>query len=102
MKRHFNIKAVAMLAFVVLLGGVLFAQRAPDKKLFVNGKSTNVAVLQVNGRSYIDVETVAQINNGSVKFGPNQIALTITNTDFDASSPQDNARLSNDFVSSAL
>ncbi len=107
MKRHLNIRRVAVFGFVipgfvVLLGGVLFAQRAPDKKLFVNGKSTNVAVLQVNGRSYIDVETVAQITNGSVKFGPNQVALTIPNTDFDASSPQDNARLSKDFASSAI
>jgi hypothetical protein len=109
MKRHLNIRRVAVFGFVipgfvVLLGGVLFAQRAPDKKLFINGKSTNVAVLQVNGRSYIDVETVAQITNGSVKVGPNQVALTIpnTNTDFDASSPQDSARLSKDFASSAI
>jgi hypothetical protein len=107
MKRHFNIGRVAVFGFVILgfgllLGGVLFAQRAPDKKLFINGKSTNVAVLQVNGRSYIDIETVAQITNGSVKFGPNQVALTIPNANFDASSPQETARLSKDFASSAI
>jgi hypothetical protein len=107
MKGHLNIRRAAVfgfviLGFVLLLGGVLFAQRAPDKKLFINGKSTNVAVLQVNGRSYIDVETVAQITNGSVKVGPNQVALTIPNTDFDVSSPQDSARLSKDFASSAI
>ncbi len=107
MKRYLNIRTVAVfgfviLGFVLLRGGVLFAQRAPDKKLFINGQSTNVAVLQVNGRSYIDVETVAQITNGSVKFGPNQVALTIPNTDFDAGSPQDSARLSKDFASSAI
>lgn len=108
MKRHFNIRRVPVFGFVIfgfalLLGGVLLAQRAPDKRLFINGKSTNVAVLQLNGHSYIDVETVAQITNGSVKFGPNQVALTIPNTDFDAGSQQDSARLlSKDFASSAI
>lgn len=108
MKRHFNIRGVAVFGFVIfgfalLLGGVLLAQRAPDKRLFINGKSTNVAVLQLNGHSYIDVETVAQITNGSVKFGPNQVALTIPNTDFDTGSQQDSARLlSKDFASSAI
>ena len=112
MRRHLNMSRVAvsglvtlgfvMLGFVLSLGGTLFAQRAPDKRLLVNGKSTNIAVLQLNGRSYIDVETVAQITNGSVKFGPNQVALTIPNTDFDASSAQDSARLSKDFASSAI
>jgi hypothetical protein len=108
MNRHFTIGRVAVFGFVIfgfalLLGGVLLAQRAPDKRLFINGKSTNVAVLQLNGHSYIDVETVAQITNGSVKFGPNQVALTIPNTDFDAGSQQDSARLlSKDFASSAI
>jgi len=106
MKRYLKIRTMAVFGFVILgialLGGVLFAQRASDKKLFINGKSTNVAVLQMNGRSYIDVETVAQITNGSVKFGPNQVALTIPNTDFDAGSAQESARLSKDFASSAI
>src|ERR1700757_1079758 len=112
MKRHLNMRKVAvsglltvgfvMLGFVLSLGGALLAQRAPDKRLLVNGKSTNIAVLQVNGRSYIDVETVAQITNGSVKFGPNQVALTIPNADFDMNSAQDSARLSKDFASSAI
>ena len=108
MKRHFTIRSVAVFGFVIfgfalLLAGMLLAQRAPDKRLFINGKSTNVVVLQVDGRSYIDVETVAQITNGSVKFGPNQVALTIPNTDFDAGSQQDSARLlSKDFASSAI
>jgi hypothetical protein len=30
-------------------------------------------LLQVDGHSYIDIETLAQITNESVKFEPNQI-----------------------------
>jgi len=102
MKRHLNIRTVALLGFILSLSGVLFAQRTPDKKLVINGKNTNVAILQLNGHSYLDIETVARITNGSVKFEPNQVALTIPNANVDTSSPQDNARLSKDFASSAI
>jgi hypothetical protein len=102
MNRHCNLRTVAILGFILSLGGVLFAQRAPDKKLVINGKSTDVALLQVDGHSYIDIETVAQITNGSVKFEPNQVALTIPNANIDENSPQDTTRLSKDFASSAI
>src|SRR5260370_5608385 len=102
MNRHCKLRTVAILGFILSLGGVLFAQRAPDKKLVINGKSTDVTILQVDGHSYIDIETVAQITNGSVKFEPNQVALTIPEANVDENSPQDTTRLSKDFASSAI
>lgn len=81
MNRHPNLRRVVLLGFVLSLSGVLFAQRMPDKKLLVNGKATGATVLQVDGRSYVDVETLAQITNGSITFEPNQIVLTIPNAD---------------------
>ena len=102
MNRHCNLRTVAILGFILSMGGVLFAQRGPDKKLVINGKSTDVTLLQVDGHSYIDIETVAQITNGSVKFEPNQVALTIPNANIDENSPQDTTRLSKDFASSAI
>jgi hypothetical protein len=74
----------------------LSAQRTPDKQLLVNGKSTNAVVLQVGGHSYIDIEVLAQITNGSVKFEKNQIVLIIPNSNFDANSPQATPALSKD------
>ena len=56
MNRHCNLRTVALLGFILSLGGVLFAQQAPDKKLVINGKSTDVALLQVDGHSYIDIK----------------------------------------------
>jgi hypothetical protein len=70
--------------------------------LLINGKSTSAVVLQLDGRSYIDIETLAQITNGSVKFEPNQVVLTIPNSNFDANSPQTTAALSKDFASAAI
>ena len=87
MKSHLKHQRILTLGFVLLLAGVLSAQRSPDKTLLVNGKSTSVVVLQVDGHSYVDIEMLAQITNGSVKFEPNQVVLIIPNSNFDAKFP---------------
>jgi hypothetical protein len=74
---------------------------AGDQSL-VNGKSTNEVVLQVDGHSYISIETFAQITNGLVEFEPRQIVLIIPNSNFDANSPQATPALSKDFASAAI
>ena len=102
MTKHLNLRNLAILGLVLALGGVLFAQQAPDRKLLVNGKSTNVVVVDVEGHSYIDIETVAQLTNGSVKFEPGQVMLTIPNIASDPSSPPESAKLSKDFANAAL
>ena len=45
--------------------------------LTVNGQSSQVAVLQINGRAYADLEALARAVNGSLAFSGNQIALTL-------------------------
>ena len=102
MKTRRKVRRMVTLGVLLLLAGALSAQRTPDKKLLVNGKSTTVVVLQVDGHSYIDIETLAQITNGSVKFEPNQIVLIIPNSNFDSNSPQATPALSKDFASAAI
>jgi len=102
MKSYLKHQRILTLGFVLLLAGALSAQLAPDKTLLVNGKSTSVVVLQVDGHSYVDIEMLAQVTNGSVKFGPNQVVLTIPNSNFDANSPQTASALSKDFASAAI
>jgi hypothetical protein len=102
MKIGFKYRRIVTFGFVLLLAGALSAQRTPDKKLLVNGKSTSAVVLQIGGHSYIDIEMLAQITNGSVKFESNQIVLTIPNSNFDANSPQATPALSKDFASAAI
>jgi hypothetical protein len=48
-----------------------------NRTLVVNGHSEDATVLQVNGRTYIDFETLARIANGSVGFQGNQVILTL-------------------------
>ncbi len=102
MKRHRRLQWMLSVGFALCLATVLFAQRASDTKLLVNGKVMNAAVLQVDGRSYVDVETLARITNGSVKVEPNQILLTIPGSGPDAAAPQNTQGLSKGFASAAI
>ena len=45
--------------------------------LIVNGHSGEAPVIQASGRSYVDVEALARITNGSVRFNGTQITLTL-------------------------
>jgi hypothetical protein len=58
------------------VAGILLAQSTPDRELFVNGKPAGT-VTQVGGHSYIDIDTVAQITNGTVTVQPDRILLNI-------------------------
>jgi hypothetical protein len=45
--------------------------------LILNGQLGQVTVVQMNGRSYVDLETLARVANGSLSFSGNQITLTL-------------------------
>jgi len=102
MKKHRRLQTLLFIGFTLSLATALFAQRASDIKLLVNGKVINAAVWQVDGRSYVDVETLARITNGSVKVEPNQILLTIPDSGLDAAAPQNTLGLSKGFASEAV
>src|SRR5258705_4192758 len=79
MKKHGNFRFFLPLGFVLALAGVLFAQSTPNKNkiLVVNGKSAGPAVRQIDGRSYVDIETLAQVTNGVFTLQRHPILLTI-------------------------
>jgi hypothetical protein len=64
-----------LFGFILFFAGILLAQNVPDRALIVNGKSAGM-VVQMDGRAYVDVETVAQFTNGSVTLEPNRVVLT--------------------------
>ena len=73
-----NVKYFAWIGIGLLsCAGLLWAQRGPDKILVVNGKTIESPVVQIAGRSYVDVETLAQITNGVIAVQSNRITLTI-------------------------
>ncbi len=77
MNKHGNFRFWVPLGLVLALAGVLFAQSAPNKILVVNGKSAGPAVRQIDGRSYVDIEALAQVTNSVVTIERHRIVLTI-------------------------
>jgi hypothetical protein len=71
----------AILLFgLVSAAGALLAQGTPEnsaKTFVVNGKTVGAQVVDIGGRSYVDVESLAQITNGTVTVEPTRIVLTI-------------------------
>jgi hypothetical protein len=70
-----------MLITLLCLPGVALSQAAQQSGTFtVTGHDGQAAVVQINGRSYVDVESLARLTNGSVSYKGNQIALTLPGT----------------------
>ncbi len=63
--------------FLVVPGIALSQDAKQNRTLIVNGQSTQVPVVQVNGRSYVDLEALASVVNGSLSFAGNQIAFSM-------------------------
>jgi hypothetical protein len=77
MKNVRNFRFLIWLGCVLALAGTLFAQSTSDKVLVVNGKTVDSGVIQIGGRSYVDVETIAQLTNGSFVVDPHRVVLSI-------------------------
>lgn len=77
MKSHITFRFFPRLAIALVLAGALFAQSTTNKILVVNGKTAGPAVREIDGRSYVDIETLAQAANGTFTVGPSQVVLTI-------------------------
>jgi hypothetical protein len=70
--------AWTLAAVLLAVSGMALAQDAnQNRTLLVNGQPVSVAVIQVNGRSYVDLEALTRAANGSLSFSGNQIALTL-------------------------
>jgi hypothetical protein len=74
MRNRGGISYLLLFGFILLFAGILLAQTNSQHPLLVNGKSAGT-VVQMDGHSYVDVETVAQFTNGSVTFEPDRVVL---------------------------
>jgi len=72
--------SLLLLGLILLSAKDGYAQANParrTKALVVNGKTLDAEVTQINGHSYVDIETLAQITNAAVTVEPTRIVLTI-------------------------
>jgi len=64
-------------ALSLLLVASAVAQNPPQKiTLVMNGHANEGAVAQIDGRSYVDVETLARILSATLSFQPGRVILT--------------------------
>jgi hypothetical protein len=67
-----------LVEFIVVMTSIMPAQdQLENKTLSVNGHSGQAGIMQSNGHTYIDLEALARISNGSMSFRGNQITLTL-------------------------
>jgi hypothetical protein len=67
---------VIALSFLWL--GTVWAEGTPAKAtLVINGRTTEVAVVQIDGHSYVDVDAFARVMNAAVKFESGRVLLTV-------------------------
>ena len=91
------------LPIALALPVLISAQSAPHPQtLVVNGQAGKTTVVQVNGRSYVDVEALAQIANGTVAFKDNQITLTVPPSASGTAGQQSPPGFSKEFLSAAI
>jgi len=71
-------KAGMMLVAFLATPGLAWPQTVQQNLIFiVSGQSGQAPVLQLNGRSYVDIEALARLTNGSLGFQVNQITLKL-------------------------
>lgn len=67
--------AAALFLFVPAIA--ISQDASQNRTLIINGQSTQLPVIQVKGRSFVDLEALASAINGSLSSGGNQIALSV-------------------------
>jgi len=96
---------------IILSVGETIAQERPIRTLVVNGRTVDTAVIEMEGRSYVDIEGLSQVIGGSVTFEPSQITLTFpepapaaaaTPADNSAAAPQAADEMSKQFQQLAV
>jgi hypothetical protein len=71
-------RAPLILVILLIVPALALSQAAQERlALVVNGQPGQVPVVQLNGRSYVDLEALARVANGSLGFKGNQVTLTL-------------------------
>jgi hypothetical protein len=95
-----------LVAFVIVPQFALGQSPRQSGTLTVSGFPGQVSVIQVSGKSYVEVEALARLTNGSMTFRANQIILTLpisaTNVAPPDPSQLDQAKFSRSFLTASV
>jgi hypothetical protein len=78
-----NVAGAIWLPVLLLAARLGFSQAPPketppkEETFTVKGYSSQAAVLQLNGKSYVEIEALARLTSGSISFQGSQVTLTL-------------------------
>jgi hypothetical protein len=69
---------IVVVAVAVALPTLALSQVARQTRtLIVNGHTGDTAIVEIEGRSYVELEALVRIANGALRFNGNQISVTV-------------------------
>jgi hypothetical protein len=78
---HTTKRAVAVLTPLLLIAGMAAQTQRPKLTLVIQGCTVETPIIQMQGRTLMDVQDLARITNGSLSFERDQIILTMPRCD---------------------
>jgi hypothetical protein len=104
MKMIISVIAVLLTALLMLPAKV--SSQTPQKATTfrISGHAGEAQILQLNGKSYVEIETLARLTKGTLSFKTNQTTLTLPPSDSEApaSAPHAKAGFSTAFVQAGI
>jgi hypothetical protein len=92
-------------ALILLLPGLGLSQATQPKAILtVKGYAGQAPVTQINGKAYVELESLARLTNGSISFHANQITLTpgVLSVNPPSAVTDPPAKLSKDFLKTEI
>jgi hypothetical protein len=91
---------------VILLGVAASQSSHTSRSLSVNGHTGNATVYQIDGRTFVDLESLVRVGNGSISFKGDQIMVSFPASDghsatSDGNGPPDD-NLSDEFMTASI
>jgi hypothetical protein len=96
------------LVLISIVGTTLAQGSHQSRTLVVNGQAGQADVIKIEGRSYVDLDALARITNGTLRFDTSRIVLNISlcaanpPTAALPPTPPDDSGLSRDFMKAAI
>jgi hypothetical protein len=104
MKMIISIIAALLTALLILPAKV--SSQTPQKAttFTITGHAGEARILQINGKSYVEIESLARLTQGTLSFKANQTTLTLpsSNSGGQASAPHAKAGFSTAFVQAGI
>jgi hypothetical protein len=104
MKMKITVLATVLIALPMLLANAYAQTPQKSSTIKIAGYPGEAQILQVNGKSYIEIESLARLTHGSLTFESNQTILTLPPADRDVQAPAHHARVgfSREFIQASI